>query len=59
MIDKYRKKFCIMYRKMLNSGVPRKLAMLEVRNAVRAAGYGKPAIDTIYRWMKKFGISTR
>jgi hypothetical protein len=47
-------------RQLLDEGVPRKMALLQVKREVKAKNDGLPCSrSSIYAWCKKYGVSTR
>lgn len=60
MTDASRKKWALRFRKLLDQGVQRKKAMLQVRDEIRAIDVDLPCSRTqIYAWCARFGVSTR
>lgn len=47
-------------RQLLDEGVPRKMALLQVKNEVKKKNPALPCSrSSIYAWCDKFGVSTR
>lgn len=60
MTDKLRRRYAQMFHDLINSGVHRKQALLQVRDSIRALNPALPNSRTqVYAWCRKFGISTR
>lgn len=60
MTDNARKKWALRFRELLDAGVPRKKALLQVRDEIRAISPELPNSRTqIYAWCKKFKVSTK
>lgn len=60
MTEERRKAWARRFRALLNAGIPRKMAMLQVRQEIRKVHPKLPCSRTqIYAWCKKFGVSTR
>jgi hypothetical protein len=60
MTDKFREKAALRFRELLDSGVLRKKALLQVKQEMKAIDEEMPCSRTrIYEWCKRFGVSTR
>ena len=60
MTESKRQEFARRFRALLDSGTPRKQALLQVRDEIAAIHPDLPRSRTqIYAWCKKFGVSTR
>ena len=58
MIEKARRAAALKYRALLDKGMHRKAAILQVTSELRDAG--KPCTErTLYNWCRRFGVSTR
>ncbi|MDD5302984.1 MAG: hypothetical protein PHS14_07710 [Elusimicrobia bacterium] len=60
MTEARKKSSALRFRELLDAGVPRKKALLQVRDEIRAVDPDLPNSRTsIYAWCKKWGVSTR
>ena len=60
MTEERRRAMALRFRELLDAGVPRKKALLQVRDEIRAIDVELPNSRTqIYAWCKKHGVSTR
>lgn len=60
MTEARKKSAALRFRELLDAGVPRKKALLQVREEIRAVDAELPNSRTqIYVWCKKFGVSTK
>ncbi len=60
MTEARKKSMALRYRELLDAGVPRKKALLQVRDEIRAIDAELPnSRASIYAWCKKHGVSTR
>lgn len=60
MTESARKHWALRFRQLLDQHVPRKQALLQVRNEIRGVSRKLPSDRaSIYRWCKKFKISTK
>lgn len=60
MTEKLRKHFANRFRELLDSGMLRKQAMLQVRDEIRALNPEFPhSKAAIYLWCRKFSVNTR
>lgn len=58
MIERDRRAAALRFRKLMDRGVARKMAILQVTTELRAAG--KPYTErSLYNWCKRFKVSTR
>lgn len=59
MTEQRRRAACDRLRELLDAGVPRKKAFLQVSDEIKAINPELPASRRqIYTWCKKFGVST-
>jgi hypothetical protein len=58
MTNKLRKAAARKFRALLNEGVPRKRAILAVREALREAGLPSSQVQ-LYAWCRKFGVGVK
>jgi len=60
MTEQRRRAFALRFRELLDKGVPRKRALLQVREEIRALDWELPnSRATIYAWCAKHKVSTR
>jgi hypothetical protein len=60
MTDKLRHSMALRFRYLMDTGTPRKMALLQVQDEIHALNPHLPRSRTqIYVWCRKFKVSTR
>jgi len=60
MSERLRRKFAVLFCKLIHSGFPRKQALVMVQNEIKLLNPALPRSRVqIYLWCRKFKLSTR